>query len=299
MASITTAATTAAAAIATGNNNNNNNNDNSNANKNNTSYATEDDNINANIVSHLVNNSNEENNLFINFCLAEVGLFLIIVKLLPVDMAGRLMYTSKSLQRIIEHKDNDFFWKFVCKIIFKPPQYYLPEILPSSHNSWRSVFMQRPYAKLNGYYCQEYKYVRRRQAPSMWDEVPAGQVLWCRYYRYLYFNNNGEVLYCCSPSPPEQFERKFNLQNRNVHKGSYRMRRKKIIIEIPMLPSKEVCVVEVETKARGWNMETIEHILKRDPELDLPPIKLENSKIWYFHRRWSIKKIVDKGSNDS
>ena len=66
-----------------------------------------------------------------------------------------------------------------------------------------------------------------------------------------------------------------------------------------MLPSKEVCVVEVETKARGWNMETIEHILKRDPELDLPPIKLENSKIWYFHRRWSIKKIVDKGSNDS
>ena len=154
--------------------------------------------------------------------------------------------------------------------------------------------MQRPYAKLNGYYYQEYKYVRRRQAPSMWDEVPAGEVLWCRYYRYLYFDNSGDAYYCCSPDPPEIFERKFNLQNRHVHKGSYRMRSKKIIVEIPMHPSKEVCVLEVKTKARGWKMETLYHILKRDPDVNLPPMILENSKIWYFKRRWSIKKIIYK-----
>ena len=234
-------------------------------------------------------------NLFIQFCLREVGLFLIIVQFLSVDMAGRLVYTSKCLQRIIEDPQNDFFWKIVCRIIFKSPQYFLPDELPSSHNTWRSVFLRRPYAKLNGYYSQEYKYVRRRQAPSMWDEVPRGEVLWCRYYRYLYFNSNGEVLYCCSPTPPGQFERQFNLQNRNVHRGIYRMRKKKIVIEVPLTPSKEVCVIEVETKARGWKMETLIHVLNRDPDLNLPPMPLENSKVWRFHRRWSIKKIVDRG----
>ena len=48
-------------------------------------------------------------NLFIQFCLREVGLFLIIVQFLSVDMAGRLVYTSKCLQRIIEDPQNDFF----------------------------------------------------------------------------------------------------------------------------------------------------------------------------------------------
>ena len=65
------------------------------------------------------------------------------------------------------------------------------------------------------------------------------------------------------------FERQFNLQNRNVHRGIYRMR-KKIVIEVPLTPSKEVCVIEVETKARGWKMETLVHVLNRDPDLNLP-----------------------------
>lgn len=49
------------------------------------------------------------------------------------------------------------------------------------------------------------KYARIRKIQrDMWTEIPAGAVLEMVYYRYLYFEENGRVLYALTPAPPHE-----------------------------------------------------------------------------------------------
>jgi F-box protein 9 len=72
------------------------------------------------------------------------------------------------------------------------------------NNSYRTMLEKRPRVRAGGgVYVMKYARIRKIQR-DMWTEIPAGAVLEMVYYRYLYFEENGRVLYALTPSPPHE-----------------------------------------------------------------------------------------------
>ena len=71
-------------------------------------------------------------------------------------------------------------------------------------NSYRTMLEKRPRVRAGGgVYVMKYARIRKIQR-DMWTEIPAGAVLEMVYYRYLYFEENGRVLYALTPTPPHE-----------------------------------------------------------------------------------------------
>lgn len=75
-------------------------------------------------------------------------------------------------------------------------------------NSYRLMLERRPRVRAGGgVYVMKYSRVKKIQR-DMWTEIPVGAILESTYYRYIYFLENGRVLYALtSTSPPEMFNR--------------------------------------------------------------------------------------------
>ena len=239
-------------------------------------------------------------NFLIDFGRQESGLLLAVLKFLPVDMVGVMILTCHKLQAIVEAPEHDFFFEYIVKYVFKPPQYKLSSTLNANRASWRSIFMERPYAKLGGYYVQQYVYIRERQPATMWDEVSRTDYLhyFVYHYRYLHFTNRGEVLYACSYLPPEKFDRAFRRGERGVHVGKYVVQRDKICIDVPLYMNETVeLLVQVDCSSKGWKLNTLRHQIERiDPDrppAHLPPVVIEyhekSEKLWKFVRSWNFQ----------
>lgn len=72
------------------------------------------------------------------------------------------------------------------------------------NNSYRTMLEKRPRVRAGGgVYVMKYARIRKIQR-DMWTEIPAGAVLEMVYYRYLYFEENGRVLYALTPTPPHE-----------------------------------------------------------------------------------------------
>jgi F-box protein 9 len=72
------------------------------------------------------------------------------------------------------------------------------------NNSYRTMLEKRPRVRAGGgVYVMKYARIRKIQR-DMWTEIPAGAVLEMVYYRYLYFEENGRVLYALTPVPPHE-----------------------------------------------------------------------------------------------
>lgn len=72
------------------------------------------------------------------------------------------------------------------------------------NNSYRTMLEKRPRVRAGGgVYVMKYARIRKIQR-DMWTDIPAGAVLEMVYYRYLYFEENGRVLYALTPSPPHE-----------------------------------------------------------------------------------------------
>lgn len=69
-------------------------------------------------------------------------------------------------------------------------------------NSYWNMLMTRPRVRTGtGFYILKYRQVKKIQR-DMWTEIPVGAILETVYYRYLYFFENGRVLYALTTSSP-------------------------------------------------------------------------------------------------
>lgn len=87
------------------------------------------------------------------------------------------------------------------------------------NNSYRTMLEQRPRVRAGGgVYVMKYTKVKPVQR-DMWTEIPVGAVLEMVYYRYLYFQEDGRVLYALtSVGPHEMFRR---LRKMCLHETEY------------------------------------------------------------------------------
>lgn len=104
------------------------------------------------------------------------------------------------------------------------------------NNSYRTMLEKRPRVRAGGgVYVMKYARIRKIQR-DMFTEIPAGAVLEMVYYRYLYFEENGRVLYALTPTPPhEMFPRLKRVcltgqSDRSAVWGTYQVRKTTVIV---------------------------------------------------------------------
>ena len=105
------------------------------------------------------------------------------------------------------------------------------------NNSYRTMLEKRPRLRAGGgVYVMKYARIRKIQR-DMWTEIPAGAVLEMVYYRYLYFEENGRVLYALTPSPPhEMFPRLKRVcltgqTDRSAVWGTYKVQKTNVTVQ--------------------------------------------------------------------
>jgi len=78
--------------------------------------------------------------------------------------------------------------------------------------SYRRMLEIRPRVRAaGGCYVMKYSQIKIIER-NMWTEIPVGAILKTEYYRYLYFQEDGRVLYALSSSPPkDMFCRLLNV----------------------------------------------------------------------------------------
>jgi len=75
--------------------------------------------------------------------------------------------------------------------------------------SYRTMLETRPRVRAGGgLYVMKYLTIKKVQR-DMWTEVPPGAILETVYYRYLYFQENGTVLYALTNDPPHEMIIRF------------------------------------------------------------------------------------------
>ena len=77
-------------------------------------------------------------------------------------------------------------------------------------NSYRTMLEQRPRVRTGGgIYVLKYSKVQKIER-DMWCEIPAGAILENVYYRYLYFFEDGRVMYALTHAAPVEMIPRFN-----------------------------------------------------------------------------------------
>lgn len=74
--------------------------------------------------------------------------------------------------------------------------------------SYRKMLETRPRVRTGGVYVLKYSKVKKIQR-DMWTEIPVGAILESVYYRYMYFKEDGRVLYALTSAPPHEMLPRF------------------------------------------------------------------------------------------
>jgi F-box protein 9 len=125
---------------------------------------------------------------------------------LPVDTYGTLALVSphwKSFTR------TETVYKLLCERLYLNQSKRRQLHVSRFGNSYRTMLEKRPRVRAGGgVYVMKYIRVKKIQR-DMWTEIPMGAVLENVYYRYLYFQEDGRVLYALTTSPPHEMFRRF------------------------------------------------------------------------------------------
>ena len=78
--------------------------------------------------------------------------------------------------------------------------------------SYRKMLETRPRVRTGGFYVLKYSKVKKIQR-DMWTEIPVGAILESVYYRYMYFREDGRVLYALTSAPPHEMLPRFVKMN--------------------------------------------------------------------------------------
>jgi len=119
---------------------------------------------------------------------------------LPVDAYGTLALVSphwKFLTRI------EAVYKRLCERLYLNQSKRRQLHVSRFGGSYRRMLETRPRVRAaGGCYVLKYSKIKKIER-DMWCEIPVGAILETVYYRYLYFHEDGRVLYALSNSPPK------------------------------------------------------------------------------------------------
>lgn len=129
-----------------------------------------------------------------------------IFEWLPVDTYATLALVSphwKSFTR------TETVYKKLCERLYLNQSKRRALHVGRFGNSYRTMLERRPRVRAGGgIYVMKYQRVKPIQR-DMWTEIPVGAILEMTYYRYIYFLEDGRVLYALTPSPPHEMFKRF------------------------------------------------------------------------------------------
>lgn len=129
-----------------------------------------------------------------------------IFDFLPVDAYAALALVSphwKSFTR------TEAVYKRLCERLYLNQSKRRALHVSRFGNSYRTMLEKRPRVRAGGgVYVMKHSRVKPVQR-DMWTEVPVGAVLEMVYYRYLYFQEDGRVLYALTSASPHEMFRRF------------------------------------------------------------------------------------------
>eukprot|EP00934_Nitzschia_sp_Nitz4_P008553 Nitzschia sp. Nitz4//scaffold9_size221794//126716//127990//NITZ4_001359-RA/size221794-snap-gene-0.187-mRNA-1//-1//CDS//3329561040//8543//frame0 len=133
---------------------------------------------------------------------------------LPVDTYGVLAQVSPHWKHLTR---TEAVYKRLCERLYLHQSKRRQLHVSRFNGSYRTMLEERPRVRVaGGCYVLKYRKVKKIQR-DMWTEVPHGAILESVYYRYLYFQEDGRVLYALTSAPPhEMFRRMLRVILRRV-----------------------------------------------------------------------------------
>jgi F-box protein 9 len=169
----------------------------------------DDDEDSVEIEPDVANTENRNDPLTLDIMMENGGKIL----MLPDDMLHRIfdwlfVDTYATLALVSPHwktfTRTEATYKRLCERLYLNQSLKRQLHVSRFNNSYRTMLEKRPRLRAgNGVYILKYSRIRKIQR-DMFTEIPAGAVLEMVYYRYLYFEENGRVLYALTPSPPHE-----------------------------------------------------------------------------------------------
>lgn len=125
---------------------------------------------------------------------------------LPVDTYGTLALVSPHWKNFTR---TEMVYKRLCERLYLNQSKRRQLHVSRFGGSYRRMLEVRPRVRAaGGCYVLKYAHVKKIQR-DMWTEIPHGAILETVYYRYLYFQEDGRVLYALSSAPPHLMFRRL------------------------------------------------------------------------------------------
>eukprot|EP00522_Entomoneis_paludosa_P014858 CAMPEP_0172453046 /NCGR_PEP_ID=MMETSP1065-20121228/10524_1 /TAXON_ID=265537 /ORGANISM="Amphiprora paludosa, Strain CCMP125" /LENGTH=384 /DNA_ID=CAMNT_0013205205 /DNA_START=85 /DNA_END=1239 /DNA_ORIENTATION=+ len=154
---------------------------------------------------------------------------------LPVDTYAKLALVSphwKSFTR------TEAVYKKLCERLYLNQSKRRALHVGRFGNSYRTMLEKRPRVRAGGgVYVMKYSQVKKIQR-DMWTEIPAGAILEMTYYRYIYFQEDGRVLYALTPTAPHEMFVRFrkvcldphNHEDPTIVLGTYQVQKTHVTV---------------------------------------------------------------------
>ena len=125
---------------------------------------------------------------------------------LPIDDHANLALVSPHWKKFTRCEE---LYKTLCMRIYLNQSKRKVLHVNKFGNSYRRMLELRPRVRTGGLYVLQYKEVKKIQR-DMWTEIPVGAVLESVYYRYLYFFEDGRVMYALTHAHPMEMIPRFH-----------------------------------------------------------------------------------------
>jgi F-box protein 9 len=129
-----------------------------------------------------------------------------IFSFLPVDTYGTLVLVSPHWKHLTR---TESVYKRLCERLYLNQSKRRQLHVSRFGGLYQQMLEQRPRVKASGgCYVLKYSHIKKIQR-DMWTEVPVGAILETVYYRYLYFQEDGRVLYALTTTAPHEMFRRL------------------------------------------------------------------------------------------
>ncbi|KAL7474917.1 hypothetical protein ACHAW6_000860 [Cyclotella cf. meneghiniana] len=155
---------------------------------------------------------------------------------LPVDDHAPLALVSPHWSRFARCES---LFKALCQRVYLN-QSKRKQLHVARFGTYRKMLELRPRVRTGGgVYVLKYQEVRKIQR-DMWTDIPLGAVLECVYYRYLYFFEDGRVMYALTHANPAEMIPRFSrmlLHGYGVKDkwgiwGTYQLRKDSLLVKV-------------------------------------------------------------------
>jgi len=124
---------------------------------------------------------------------------------LPIDDHANLSLVSPHWSKFTRCEE---LYETLCKRIYLNQSKRKVLHVNRFGHSYRRMLELRPRVRTGGLYVLKYQEVKKIQR-DMWTEIPVGAVLESVYYRYLYFFEDGRVMYALTHAHPMEMIPRF------------------------------------------------------------------------------------------